>query len=169
MYVFVSDLFRQVCGPNGLTDQKHLSLLLHEAIQIPRQLGEVAAFGGSNVEPSVQSCFRMVSLKQPIEMIRINTAPEGKDLCLYLFAFLCFPPCSLPSPRSASLFRPSRCHRSCQAAEKNYASRHKTKKSLLRKEIKVLKCFCDETLYSYYFCHFDIAKALLLNDTENTI
>lgn len=58
------DLFRQACESNGLIDQKHLSLLLHEAIQIPRQLGEVAAFGGSNVEPSVHSCFRMVSLKQ---------------------------------------------------------------------------------------------------------
>uniref|UniRef100_A0A8C4GMP5 Dystrophin related protein 2 n=1 Tax=Dicentrarchus labrax TaxID=13489 RepID=A0A8C4GMP5_DICLA len=51
-------LFRQVSGQGGLTDQRHLSLLLHEAIQIPRQLGEVAAFGGSNVEPSVRSCFR---------------------------------------------------------------------------------------------------------------
>lgn len=54
------DLFRQASGPGGLTDQRHLSLLLHEAIQIPRQLGEVAAFGGSNVEPSVRSCFRLV-------------------------------------------------------------------------------------------------------------
>uniref|UniRef100_A0AAR2KTU7 Dystrophin related protein 2 n=1 Tax=Pygocentrus nattereri TaxID=42514 RepID=A0AAR2KTU7_PYGNA len=61
-------LFRQVCGPNGLTDQKHLSLLLHEAIQIPRQLGEVAAFGGSNVEPSVRSCFRMAPGKPAIEV-----------------------------------------------------------------------------------------------------
>lgn len=59
-FVGVADLFRQVSGPGGLTDQRHLSLLLHEAIQIPRQLGEVAAFGGSNVEPSVRSCFRMV-------------------------------------------------------------------------------------------------------------
>ncbi|KAJ3587873.1 hypothetical protein NHX12_011468 [Muraenolepis orangiensis] len=57
--LFVFNLFRQVCGPGGQTDQSHLSLLLHEAIQIPRQLGEVAAFGGSNVEPSVQSCLRM--------------------------------------------------------------------------------------------------------------
>uniref|UniRef100_W5LQ57 Dystrophin related protein 2 n=1 Tax=Astyanax mexicanus TaxID=7994 RepID=W5LQ57_ASTMX len=61
-------LFRQVCGPNGLTDQKHLSLLLHEVIQIPRQLGEVAAFGGSNVEPSVRSCFRMAPGKPAIEV-----------------------------------------------------------------------------------------------------
>ncbi|XP_062332572.1 dystrophin-related protein 2 isoform X2 [Osmerus eperlanus] len=61
-------LFRQVAGPGGLTDQRHLSLLLHEAIQIPRQLGEVAAFGGSNVEPSVRSCFRMAPGKPAIEV-----------------------------------------------------------------------------------------------------
>uniref|UniRef100_A0A3Q1BZ94 Dystrophin related protein 2 n=1 Tax=Amphiprion ocellaris TaxID=80972 RepID=A0A3Q1BZ94_AMPOC len=61
-------LFRQVSGSGGLTDQRHLSLLLHEAIQIPRQLGEVAAFGGSNVEPSVRSCFRMAPGKPAIEV-----------------------------------------------------------------------------------------------------
>ncbi|KAI4880159.1 hypothetical protein NFI96_031185, partial [Prochilodus magdalenae] len=61
-------LFRQVCGSNGLTDQKHLSLLLHESIQIPRQLGEVAAFGGSNVEPSVRSCFRLAPGKPTVEV-----------------------------------------------------------------------------------------------------
>uniref|UniRef100_A0AAY4EHY5 Dystrophin related protein 2 n=1 Tax=Denticeps clupeoides TaxID=299321 RepID=A0AAY4EHY5_9TELE len=61
-------LFRQVAGPGGLMDQRHLSLLLHEAIQIPRQLGEVAAFGGSNVEPSVRSCFRVASGKPAIEL-----------------------------------------------------------------------------------------------------
>ncbi|XP_046704769.1 dystrophin-related protein 2 isoform X1 [Silurus meridionalis] len=61
-------LFKQACESNGLMDQKHLSLLLHEAIQIPRQLGEVAAFGGSNVDPSVRSCFRMVAGKPSIEL-----------------------------------------------------------------------------------------------------
>ncbi|XP_036436890.1 LOW QUALITY PROTEIN: dystrophin-related protein 2-like [Colossoma macropomum] len=53
-------LFRQVCGADGQCDAAHLSSLLHELIQIPRQLGEAAAFGGNNVEPSVNSCFRMV-------------------------------------------------------------------------------------------------------------
>ncbi|XP_010221777.1 PREDICTED: dystrophin-related protein 2 [Tinamus guttatus] len=43
-------LFSQVANPGGLCDQRHLGVLLHEAIQVPRQLGEVAAFGGSNVE-----------------------------------------------------------------------------------------------------------------------
>nr|XP_046152505.1 dystrophin-related protein 2 [Oncorhynchus gorbuscha] len=61
-------LFRQVSGPGGLTDQRHLTMLLYEAIQIPRQLGEVAAFGGSNVEPSVRSCFRMAPGKLAIEV-----------------------------------------------------------------------------------------------------
>uniref|UniRef100_A0A8C6KR98 Dystrophin related protein 2 n=1 Tax=Nothobranchius furzeri TaxID=105023 RepID=A0A8C6KR98_NOTFU len=61
-------LFHQVSASGGLTDQRHLSLLLHEAIQIPRQLGEVAAFGGSNVEPSVRSCFRLAPGKPAIEV-----------------------------------------------------------------------------------------------------
>uniref|UniRef100_UPI00398EAAD7 dystrophin-related protein 2 n=1 Tax=Pristiophorus japonicus TaxID=55135 RepID=UPI00398EAAD7 len=60
-------LYKQVSGSSSLCDQRHLSLLLHEAIQIPRQLGEVAAFGGSNVEPSVRSCFRFVNEKPVIE------------------------------------------------------------------------------------------------------
>lgn len=55
------DLFQEVCGPADTCDQKQLGLLLHDAIQIPRQLGEVAAFGGSNIEPSVRSCFQHVS------------------------------------------------------------------------------------------------------------
>lgn len=55
-----SDLFRQVASAGDTCDQRQLGLLLHEAIQVPRQLGEVAAFGGSNIEPSVRSCFQHV-------------------------------------------------------------------------------------------------------------
>ncbi|KAJ3613682.1 hypothetical protein NHX12_019928, partial [Muraenolepis orangiensis] len=36
---------------------RQLGLLLHDAIQVPRQLGEVDAFGGSNMEPGVSSCY----------------------------------------------------------------------------------------------------------------
>lgn len=61
MSVLPADLFSQVANAGGLCDQRHLGVLLHEAIQVPRQLGEVAAFGGSNVEPSIRSCFRFVS------------------------------------------------------------------------------------------------------------
>ncbi|KAM9600865.1 dystrophin-related protein 2 isoform 2-T2 [Morphnus guianensis] len=60
-------LFSQVANNGGLCDQRHLGVLLHEAIQVPRQLGEVAAFGGSNVEPSIRSCFRFSNGKPAIE------------------------------------------------------------------------------------------------------
>lgn len=59
----LADLFSQVANSGSQCDQRHLGALLHEAIQVPRQLGEVAAFGGSNVEPSVRSCFRFVSME----------------------------------------------------------------------------------------------------------
>ena len=55
------DLFRQISDNSGHADSKKLGLLLHDCVQIPRQLGEIAAFGGSNIEPSVRSCFEMVS------------------------------------------------------------------------------------------------------------
>ncbi|XP_044886809.1 dystrophin-related protein 2 isoform X3 [Mauremys mutica] len=74
-------LFGQVANPGGLCDQRHLSILLHEAIQVPRQLGEVAAFGGSNVEPSVRSCFRFSNGKPVIEVIQFlewaNLEPQS--------------------------------------------------------------------------------------------
>ncbi|OXB67292.1 hypothetical protein ASZ78_010716, partial [Callipepla squamata] len=54
-------LFKEVAGPTEMCDQRQLGLLLHDAIQIPRQLGEVAAFGGSNIEPSVRSCFQQTT------------------------------------------------------------------------------------------------------------
>ncbi|ELK05138.1 Dystrophin-related protein 2 [Pteropus alecto] len=62
-------------------DQRHLGVLLHEAIQVPRQLGEVAAFGGSNVEPSVRSCFRFSTGKPVIEASQflewVNLEPQS--------------------------------------------------------------------------------------------
>ncbi|XP_035250602.1 dystrophin isoform X13 [Anguilla anguilla] len=60
-------LFREVAGPTGTCDQRRLGLLLHESIQIPRQLGEVASFGGSNIEPSVRSCFQFANNKPELE------------------------------------------------------------------------------------------------------
>ncbi|XP_069787742.1 utrophin-like isoform X2 [Narcine bancroftii] len=60
-------LFKQVSGPTVLCDQRSLSLLLHDAVQIPRQLGEVASFGGSNIEPSVRSCFQHAQNKPEID------------------------------------------------------------------------------------------------------
>uniref|UniRef100_A0A8C9RN07 Utrophin-like n=1 Tax=Scleropages formosus TaxID=113540 RepID=A0A8C9RN07_SCLFO len=53
-------LIRQVAAPEESCDHRQLGTLLHSIIQIPRQLGEVAAFGGGNIEPSVRSCFQHV-------------------------------------------------------------------------------------------------------------
>eukprot|EP00075_Anas_platyrhynchos_P020845 XP_027310098.1 utrophin isoform X2 [Anas platyrhynchos] len=71
-------LFNEVAGPTEMCDQRQLGLLLHDAIQIPRQLGEVAAFGGSNIEPSVRSCFQQnhnkpeITVKQFIDWMRLE-------------------------------------------------------------------------------------------------
>ncbi|KAH0540152.1 hypothetical protein KQX54_013451 [Cotesia glomerata] len=58
------DLFRLIADPNRLVNQRKLGLLLHDCIQVPRQLGEVAAFGGSNIEPSVRSCFERTGIQR---------------------------------------------------------------------------------------------------------
>ena len=49
-------LFNLVSSGDAMTPRQ-LALLLFDAIQIPRYLAEVAAFGGSDIEPSVRSCF----------------------------------------------------------------------------------------------------------------
>ncbi|XP_072178254.1 dystrophin-like [Diadema setosum] len=67
----LEDKYRFICrfvaDKNGMIDQRGLGLLLHDCVQIPRQLGEVAQFGGSNIEPSVRSCFNMTGSKPLIE------------------------------------------------------------------------------------------------------
>lgn len=50
-------MFRLIADQNRRTSERKLGLLLHDCIQIPRVLGELAAFGGSNIAPSVRSCF----------------------------------------------------------------------------------------------------------------
>ncbi|XP_076466610.1 dystrophin-like isoform X3 [Babylonia areolata] len=62
-------LFRLIADTNGFADQRKLGLLLHDCIQIPLQLGEVAAFGGSNIEPSVRSCFEKVKGRPEIQVV----------------------------------------------------------------------------------------------------
>uniref|UniRef100_A0A0N4ZFM9 Dystrophin n=1 Tax=Parastrongyloides trichosuri TaxID=131310 RepID=A0A0N4ZFM9_PARTI len=49
-------LFSLITTPNGV-EPKRLAVLFHDLIHIPKYLGEAAAFGGSNIEPSVRSCF----------------------------------------------------------------------------------------------------------------
>ena len=63
-------LFNLASAGNGnqRIDHRQLGLLLYDCVQIPKLLGEVAAFGGSNVEPSVRSCF----------MFNLNEEKDGK-------------------------------------------------------------------------------------------
>uniref|UniRef100_A0A8W8JFQ6 Dystrophin n=1 Tax=Magallana gigas TaxID=29159 RepID=A0A8W8JFQ6_MAGGI len=61
-------LFRLIADTNGFSDKRRLGLLLHDCMQVPRQLGEVASFGGSNIEPSVRSCFEMANGRPEIQV-----------------------------------------------------------------------------------------------------
>ncbi|VDK87103.1 unnamed protein product, partial [Onchocerca ochengi] len=56
----------QLIANNEGVDQKKLALLLYDIIHIPRFFGEAAAFGGSNVEPSVRSCFETANYPRTI-------------------------------------------------------------------------------------------------------
>ena len=42
----------------------HLGLLLLDCMQLPRVFGEIASFGGSNIEPSVRGCFSLVTNRE---------------------------------------------------------------------------------------------------------
>ena len=50
-------MFRLIADQSRRSNQRKLGLLLGDCIQVPRVLGEVQAFGGTNTEPSVRSCF----------------------------------------------------------------------------------------------------------------
>ncbi|CAF1072993.1 unnamed protein product [Rotaria sordida] len=56
-YRYIFSLVAYEKDGQNVLDRHRLSILFQQAIVIPKQLGEVAAFGGSSVEPSVQSCF----------------------------------------------------------------------------------------------------------------
>ena len=55
-------LFELATGGEKRLDQRRLGLLIYDCVQIPKYLGEIALFGGSNIEPSVRSCLRKSSL-----------------------------------------------------------------------------------------------------------
>ncbi|KAL9705175.1 hypothetical protein quinque_008693 [Culex quinquefasciatus] len=75
-------LFRLIADLEKKVDQRKLGLLLHDCIQVPRQLGEVAAFGGSNIEPSVRSCFERAGVNQNGEPL--ETAIEAQHFLNWL-------------------------------------------------------------------------------------
>ncbi|KAM7360345.1 dystrophin isoform 6-T8 [Cochliomyia hominivorax] len=74
-------LFRLIADPERKVDQRKLGLLLHDCIQVPRQLGEVAAFGGSNIEPSVRSCLERAGISQ-------EAIDSNQELTIELHHFL---------------------------------------------------------------------------------
>ena len=59
-YTHLFNLISESSGgeKEALTSPRPLALLLYDCIQIPKYLAEVAAFGGSDIEPSVRSCFK---------------------------------------------------------------------------------------------------------------
>ncbi|CDW56643.1 EF-hand 3 and Spectrin and ZZ and WW and EF-hand 2 domain containing protein [Trichuris trichiura] len=74
-------LFNQVSYNKRSLDQKKLALLLHECMQVPKFLGEVAAFGGTNIEPSVRSCFEKAKYPSEITLQQyfdwLNCEPQS--------------------------------------------------------------------------------------------
>lgn len=56
-FFFAKDLFTLIADENQCADERRLGLLIYDCMRLPKLLGEVAAFGGTNVEPSVRSCL----------------------------------------------------------------------------------------------------------------
>jgi len=59
-------------GENARLDQRRLGLLLYDLVMIPRYMGEIAQFGGSNIEPSVRSCLSL-GVKEPRVSVDCDT------------------------------------------------------------------------------------------------
>ncbi|GMR51629.1 hypothetical protein PMAYCL1PPCAC_21824, partial [Pristionchus mayeri] len=53
---------------NDHVDQKHMALLFYDLVHMPKLVGECAAFGGTNIEPSVRSLFETVRLSPTIAL-----------------------------------------------------------------------------------------------------
>ncbi|KAI2802251.1 hypothetical protein BLOT_010444 [Blomia tropicalis] len=58
-------LFNLIGNDNGRADERRLGLLIYDCLRLPKLLGEVAAFGGTNIEPSIRSCLEMAG--QPLD------------------------------------------------------------------------------------------------------
>lgn len=66
-----------VANKGKIADERRFGLLIYDCLRLPRLLGEVAAFGGTNVEPSVRSCMEIsgaptcgISADQALKWIR---------------------------------------------------------------------------------------------------
>ena len=93
----ISDLFRAIANAdNHHLYERQLGLLLHDCIQIPRQLGEIAAFGGSNIEPSVRSCIQKVRRTLWSRHQYLITVAKCISFCLFVYRDLCIEQSYLP-------------------------------------------------------------------------
>ena len=82
-------MFRLIADPQRKATERKLGLLLHDCIQIPRVLGELAAFGGSNVDPSVRSCFeKAVQGKQFIEVPSFERCLNKCISSYYIYVYI---------------------------------------------------------------------------------
>ena len=68
-----SVMFSLFAGDSETLDQRRLGLMLYDLMMVPRYLGEVAQFGGTNIEPGVRSCF---SLDSPGVSPRVSLTPD---------------------------------------------------------------------------------------------
>ncbi|KAI1301280.1 Dystrophin, isoform E [Halotydeus destructor] len=76
-------MFRLIADTKGAADEQKLGLLLSDLVQIPRLLGEIASFGGSNVEPSVRSCFeRDGQIRTEIESMDFLSWLDREPQCI---------------------------------------------------------------------------------------
>jgi hypothetical protein len=78
-YYYLLDIFNLIADNNDTCNHRKLGILLYDMIMIPKQLGEVAAFGGSNIEPSVRSCFEYVR----VVFMTFNFISFFNDFSLY--------------------------------------------------------------------------------------
>lgn len=76
-------MFKLIADKEDFTDARNFGLLLHDLIQIPRLLGEAAYFGGSNIEPSVRSCFTC-SHKETRGKNSVKSEVESQDFLSWL-------------------------------------------------------------------------------------
>lgn len=75
-------MFKLIANQSSkMATAKQLGLLLFDSLQIPKVLGEIASFGGSNVEPSVRSCM---TLDSNDEKIKIPTEIDAKHFLKWL-------------------------------------------------------------------------------------
>ena len=61
-------LYQLIGDSKGLADRQSVGNLLKYMLEIPKLLGDIAAFGGSNFEPSIRSCFEEAQNKKQLNV-----------------------------------------------------------------------------------------------------